>query len=223
MTKTFCVCLIVGCLAILTRTTFAQEVAEPVANAPEKTPYVGEWKVVAEMSGTQFVAIPDNEMFLLTDMIAEYHRSWQPAPVPVPKMVLLHNTNWTGRDIVFKSCMYRCPSDSKRIERFSDKNVEAYCYLQLRGDSAILVISKTELKTDPFQLDNLIAKNAQPRLLILSRVDENAKTRGYHIRKLIGMVDEWFGGVEALEESEKRLIGGFIDEHLRNSNSTGDK
>jgi len=179
------ICIALFSLAISVQASVAQEEHGQAVRAPKQPPFVGEWKIVSKISNSQLAAIPDNStFFLLPDMIAEYDRTPRKAPVPT----------------------------KFRMERFSQKNIDSHCYLQVSGDSAVLVISKTELKSSPFDLNTLAALSGHYRVLTLSRIDESSKTRRHHIENMSNFISDWFGDIGPADGTLSRTVGGFLEE-----------
>ena len=208
------ICIALFSLVISVQASVAQEEHGQAVRAPKEPPFVGEWKIVSKISNSQLAAIPDNStFFLLPDMIAEYDRTPRKAPVPTPKTtVSLSNAKWTDQDGIFRSGMYRFPASKFRMERFSQKNIDSHCYLQVSGDSAVLVISKTELKSSPFDLNTLAALSGHYRVLTLSRIDESSKTRLHHIENMSNFISDWFGDIGPVDGALSRTVGGFLVE-----------
>ena len=202
------------CIAILllgSGPAFAQELEKSRATKPKvpEFPATGRWTVVSQTSGPNLLAVPNNDLFLSEGLLAEYDRINKPNSA----MVSLYNVKWRGEGTKFSTELYRSPSVDFKIERFSEKNVAAFCYLQIRKNSALLLISESKIDGDPFVSDGPAAKmDANARMLTLFRVDMDSKSRMSHLKAHARMVNRIFGKT-TLREPESEMIGGFLDEY----------
>ena len=66
----------------------AQQVMRGAEGVKPPLPFVGKWKVVSMLSGSpDMLAIPDNQIVLREDMVAEYDR------ISSPNFVSVYNAN----------------------------------------------------------------------------------------------------------------------------------
>ena len=194
--------------------------AQPEAKESAKQaqlPFIGKWRVVSQTSGGQLEVIPNNDICLSTDMLAEYDRVLKPNPLlsgPV-EMVSLSNVKWAKHEGIFKTCTYRSPPASLGIDPFAEQDIAGYCYLKVSGNSAILVFSQSEIETDPFKMGESGDSKTEKRVLSLHRIDSEPGSRGHHITNMKHFITRWFGDTDKLGDSIQRVIGGFIDEQQR--------
>ena len=116
---------------------------------------------------------------------------------------------------MFSTKLYRSPSDHFKIERFAEQNVAAFCYLQLRNNSAVLLISETEVDGDPFAVSGPATEmDAHARSLTLFRFDSDAQPRLFHLKNHADMVARLYGN-RKMGDPENMLAGGFLDEYRK--------
>ena len=199
--------------------TSRAEVSDAKLRTDKQLPFAGHWKVVSQSYGPDISAIPNNDVFLSSGLFAEYDRINNPNK-PV---IALWNVKWTGKGTEYSTRLFRSPPAEKRIERFAEKNTAAFCYMQVRGNSAVLVISDSEIKGNPFVTDVSAEKlNAHARSLTLFRIDKDAKSRLSHLKLFAELVEETSKFLP--QGSEDILIdsvhGGFFEEY-KSSLTTG--
>ena len=194
--------------------------AQPVAKESAKQaqlPFIGKWRVVSQTTGGKLEVTPKNDICLSTDLLAEYDRVFKPNPLlsgPV-EMASLSNVKWAKHEGIFKTCTYRSPPTSLGIDRFAEQNIAGYCYLKVSGNSAILVFSKSEIETDPFEIGVSGDSKTEKRVLSLHRIDSEPGARGHHITNMKHSITRWFGDAAEMDDNFQKVIGGFLDEQQR--------
>ena len=172
----------------------------------------GAWNVISQTSGPSVLAIPDNKIYLSDGLFAEYDRS-----SPKRTLISLFNVQWKGEGPNYSTPLYRSPANSLHIDRFSEDNIAAFCYLQIRADSAVMVISTSKIEGEPFVSNGPTAiLDANARMLTLARVDTKPKPRATHLAAHAKFVTDNIGG-EMLHYRLQRAIGGFLEEHKASS------
>ena len=212
------------CLLMLfvASSVFAQETSRShvsdtkVGTNKEELPFAGQWKVVSQSYWPDIAAIPDNDIFLSSGLFAEYDRINNPKKPTIS----LWNVRWSGKGPEYSTRLYCSPPGQNRGERFSEKNTTAFCYLQVRGNSAVLVISESEIKVNPFVTDvsaeNL---NAHARSLTLFRIDKDPQARRSHLKSFAELSAEL---TKFLPQGSENILvdnihGGFLKEYKSSS------
>ena len=176
---------------------------------PEPGPvfdFGGQWEVVSIVAAGRIVPVSEQTLFVSENYIAEYTNDDSDSGGSSN----MHNVKWYEKNGLFMTRLYVNPAKSVGLDRFAEQNVAAYCYVRVRGDSGVMLITEVEMDGENFELE----MGDFGRLMSIRRTLDDPGNRLFHAKRFISQFDLTKEG--ELNDLQQKSIGGWLEELKRN-------
>ncbi len=162
-------------------------------------PYSGQWQVVSITVNHEISPVSGMSISLSNSFLAEYKQADDRTYHSD-----LFNVKWNEKEGLYSTRLFANPAKSIGIGKFAEQNTRGYCYLKIRGDSGVILISEMEIKGKDFSIEDIAGMPG--KILTVFRTSRNPGKRIEHAKYFVSQYE----GMR-MDDFTLRSIGGWFE------------